>query len=297
MFLNQPGDTLPRFWRRAVGCRPRAQLESTPMIALRGTNDKWSGREDSNLRPPTCGPEPGALPELNHAPKNQRFSRSSDSTHFKAAISERYAAPCPFASTRSRPSGISPRSQDTNFSGTSIVERRPWRTSAQSSNIFDCLISASVTGESRCSTNSRSTTDFGFSDRGVPATVPWRQHVRRYPSTVVDEDPVARLHVLDGAHGLGIRDAVPDSLFVSLQVVDRVDGWLGLSQVVADRGRVFHVGGPGTEVTGQLLAKCCFINSNKASRAQSVVQLQSGLLCAGKKVPTAAGTEEERCQW
>ena len=27
----------------------------------------WSGREDSNLRPP--GPEPGALARLSHAPK------------------------------------------------------------------------------------------------------------------------------------------------------------------------------------------------------------------------------------
>ena len=35
------------------------------------TRDKWSGRVDSNHRPP--GPEPGALARLSHAPKGALF--------------------------------------------------------------------------------------------------------------------------------------------------------------------------------------------------------------------------------
>ena len=35
----------------------------------------WSGRVDSNHRPP--GPEPGALARLSHAPYNQELSKGS----------------------------------------------------------------------------------------------------------------------------------------------------------------------------------------------------------------------------
>lgn len=48
-----------------------------------------------------------------------------------------------------------------------IVESRPWRTSAQSLNFWDCLISVSVVGGSKRSANSRSTTaDLGFFGSG-----------------------------------------------------------------------------------------------------------------------------------
>jgi len=62
----------------------------------------------------------------------------------------------------------------TNFSGAAMVESRPCRTNAQSSNLPDCLISASVVGCSRRLVNSSSTiADFLFfgSGRGSPRTV------------------------------------------------------------------------------------------------------------------------------
>src|ERR1041385_6656545 len=69
--------------------------------------------------------------------------------------------------------GARSRAHSTNFYGTAMVERRPCRTSAQSSNFFDCLISASVRGGSTRPANSSSTTaDFGFfgSGRGSDTT-------------------------------------------------------------------------------------------------------------------------------
>src|SRR3954469_21722673 len=55
------------------------------------------------------------------------------------------------------------RIHSTNFAGASIVERRLCRTRAHSSNLPDCLISASVTGSSNFSVKARSTTaDLGF---------------------------------------------------------------------------------------------------------------------------------------
>ena len=63
-----------------------------------------------------------------------------------------------------------PRIHSTNLAGASMVERRDCRTSAQSSNLPDCLISASVVGGSSRSPYARSTTaDFGFFGSSRPS--------------------------------------------------------------------------------------------------------------------------------
>lgn len=56
--------------------------------------------------------------------------------------------------------GIRVCSHAMNLLGTAIVERWPWRTSAQSSNCFDFLMAASKTGSARRLRNSISTLEF-----------------------------------------------------------------------------------------------------------------------------------------
>ena len=101
------------------------------------------------------------------------------------------------------------------------MDSRPCRTNAQSSNFFEDLISASVTGSSRPA-NSRSTTAVFRIFRVVAR---FRFDIRetddaRNAAAMINEDAIAWLHLADGAHRLRIGDAVPSSAPVAFEVVD-----------------------------------------------------------------------------
>jgi hypothetical protein len=140
--------------------------------------------------------------------------------------------PAPLGSLQILTPGYRAAIHCTNFSGAAMVESRPCRTSAQSSNLPDCLISASVVGGSRRAVNSNSTTaDFGILRVGPRLAAHCGQpYYRGVAAAMIDEDPVVGPHLEDGAHRLWIGDAIPHSALFALQVVERIGFRVGFGE-------------------------------------------------------------------
>ena len=115
-----------------------------------------------------------------------------------------------------------------------MVDRRLWRTSAQSAKRPLSLISRKVVGGSSVCRNSKSTTG-ELARFGIRAG--FRGYFRQandagVAHAVIDEHPVARMHLPDGAERLRVAHTVPNRAVVAGQVFDGICLRISLSQEV-----------------------------------------------------------------
>ena len=115
------------------------------------------------------------------------------------------------------------------FSGT--TDNLPWRTSGESANTELAFTSASVTGLAMALPTLIFTAGF-FGSLGSTETTVAVPTALFFVSRVINDEPLAGLHLPQMLYSSRIRHAIPYRLFIALQVGERIGGGLGLQQIV-----------------------------------------------------------------